>query len=358
MIGRLAAHASRRRFLKGSLAVAVSAPMLPRLARAQQRQVNVYNWDTYIGPNTLDNFSAATGIDVRYDLYADNSELFARFREGNPGYDVIFPTNDYAERMILAEIIRPLDKALIPNFSNLMPRFRDSAYDPDRMHTVPYFWGTVGLGYRRSALAGAPQTWGIIYDQSAPHAGRISWLSEASDVIHPALKYLGYSLNTTDEAAIEEAIQLLIRSKDNIRSIAGDNGQDLLLSGEVDLALEYNGDVLQVMEEDDDLSFLTPQEGTILWEDSLAIPTGAPHPEAAHEFINYILQADVHAAIAEFVYYALPNAAARQLMSEAYLSNPAIFPPEDVLDRSEVALYLGEEVNRMMNEGMTRLRAA
>jgi spermidine/putrescine transport system substrate-binding protein len=358
MIGRLAAHASRRRFLKGSLAVAVSAPMLPRLARAQQRQVNVYNWDTYIGPNTLDNFSAATGIDVRYDLYADNSELFARFREGNPGYDVIFPTNDYAERMILAQIIRPLDKALIPNFSNLMPRFQDSAYDPDRMHTVPYFWGTVGLGYRRSALAGSPQTWGIIYDQSAPHAGRISWLSEASDVIHPALKYLGYSLNTTDEAAIEEAIQLLIRSKDNIRSIAGDNGQDLLLSGEVDLALEYNGDVLQVMEEDDDLSFAVPAEGTVLWEDVMAIPKDAPHQGEAHEFINFILEPEVHAAIAEYVYYPLPNAAAKELMSEAYLTNPAIFPPDEVVERSEVALYLGEDIIRLINEGMTRVRAA
>jgi spermidine/putrescine transport system substrate-binding protein len=358
MIRRPGARASRRRFLKSSLTVAVSAPMLPHLARAQQRQVNVYNWDTYIGPTTLQEFSAATGIDVRYDLYADNAELFARFREGNPGYDVIFPTNDYAERMILAEIVRPLDKARIPNFSNLMPRFRDSAYDPDRMHTAPYFWGTVGLGYRRSALSGAPESWGIIYDEDTPHAGRISWLSEASDVIHPALKYLGYSLNTTEESAIEDAIQLLIRAKENIRSIAGDNGQDLLLSREVDIALEYNGDVLQVMEEDDDLSFAVPDEGTVLWEDVMAIPRNAPHPDEAHEFINYILEAEVHAAIAEYVYYPLPNAAAKELMGEAYLNNPAIFPPDEVIDRSETALYLGEDIIRLYDEGMTRVRAA
>ena len=358
MIRRLSAHASRRRFLKGSLAVAVSAPMVPRLALAQQRQVNVYNWDTYIGPSTLGDFASATGIEVRYDLFADNAELFARFREGNPGYDVIFPSNDFAERMILADIVRPLDKARIPNFANLMPRFQDSGYDPDRQYTVPYFWGTVGIGYRRSAVGEPPQSWGLIYDQSDAHAGRISWLSEASDVIHPVLKYLGHSLNTTDEAAIEQAIQILIRSKANVRSIAGDNGQDLLLGQEVDLALEYNGDVLQVMEEDDDLSFAVPSEGTVLWEDVMAVPQDAPHDGEAHEFINFILEPEVHAAIADYVYYPLPNAAAKELMGEDYLENPAIFPPDDIVDRSETALYLGEEIVRIYDEGMTRVRAA
>ena len=358
MVRRTRARASRRQLLKGTLAVAAAAPFWPRFGRAQDRQVNVYNWDTYIGPDTLTAFSAATGIDVRYDLYADNAEMFARFREGNPGYDVIVPTNDFAQRMILADLIQPLDKSRIPNFSNIDPRFQDTMFDRGRVHTIPYFWGTIGLGYRRSAILPAPRSWGVIFDQSEPYAGRVSWLSEPQDLIHPAMKYLGFSINSGSPEEIDAAVELLIRSKRNVRSIAGDNGQDLLLSGEVDLALEYNGDVLQVMEEDDDLSFINPQEGAILWEDSMAIPTGAPHPEAAHDFINYILQADVHAAIADFVYYALPNAAAKQLMSADYLSNPAIFPTDEVLDRSEVALYLGEDVNRLMNQGITRVRAA
>ena len=169
---------------------------------------------------------------------------------------------------------------------------------------------------------------------------------------------MGQSLNTTDRAAIEEAIQILIRSKDNVRSIAGDNGQDLLLGGEVDLALEYNGDLLQVMEEDDDLSFTVPDEGTVLWEDVMAVPRNAPHDGEAHEFINYILEPEVHAAIADFVYYALPNAPAKALMSEDYANNPAIFPPDAIVDRSEMALYLGEDIVRLYDEGMTRVRAA
>ena len=358
MVRSMGARTSRRQFVKGSVAVAVSAPMLPKLAAAQARQVNVYNWDTYIGETTLDDFSAATGIDVRYDLFADNAELFARLREGNPGYDIIVPTNDFAERMILAEMIQPLDHSRIPNMANLDPVFQDAEFDPGRRYTLPYFWGTIGIGYRISAVDGPPDSWGAIFDESDANANRISWLAEPSTVVQMALKRLGHSLNTTDMGALEEAVQLLIASKPNIRSIAGDNGQDLLLSGEVDLCMEWNGDLLQVMEEDDDLSFANPREGGLLWQDVFAVPTEAPHPDEAHEFINFILEPDVHAAIADFIYYALPNAAAKELMSEDYLTNPAIFPPDEVLARSESAQYLGEEISRFYDEAMTRVRAA
>ena len=359
---RLMGRPSRRQFLKHSVSVAVAAPavanLLPSLAMAQNRQVNVYNWDTYIGETTLDDFGAATGIEVRYDLFADNAELFARFREGNPGYDVICPTNDFAERMILAGMLQPLDHSRIPNFANVDPNFQDAAFDPGRAYTMPYFWGTIGIGYRTSRTMSAPESWGYVFDESEPYAGRISWLSEPSTVIQMALKRLGYSLNETDPARIEEAVQLLIASKDNVRSIAGDNGQDLLLSGEVNLAMEWNGDILQVMEEDDDLSFANPREGGLIWQDVWAVPNDAPHVDEAHAFIDFILEAEVHAAIADFIYYALPNAAAKRLMSADYLENPAIFPPDAVIARGESAKYLGEEVNRLYSEGMTRVRAA
>lgn len=357
MIRRLRTRPSRRQFIKSSLAVAAALPMMPRLALAQDRQVNVYNWDTYIGETTLADFTDATGIDVRYDLFADNAELFARLREGNPGYDVIVPTNDFAERMILANMIQRLDRSRIPNFDNIDPRFQDAAFDPGRQYTIPYFWGTIGIGYRVSATELPPDSWGYVFDRSDDFAGRISWLGEPSTMIQMALKYLGYSLLTTDMNKLREAEQVLARSKPNIRSIAGDNGQDLLLSGEVDLAMEWNGDILQVMEEDDDLSFVVPREGGLLWEDCFAVPTGAPNPDEAHEFINFILEPEVHAAIAEFIYYALPNAAAKQLMSEEYLTNPAIFPSDEVLAQSEFASYLGEDINRFYNEAMTRVRA-
>jgi spermidine/putrescine transport system substrate-binding protein len=351
-------YASRRGFLKGSAAVAVSLAALPRRGWSQEeRQVNVYNWDTYIGPETLDDFRSETGIEVRYDLYADNAELFAKLRGGNPGYDVIFPTNDYVERMIQAGMIQQLDKSQIPNAENIDPRWMDVAHDPGRRYSMPYMWGTIGIGYRKSRFDQAPDSWQVLFD-SDEYAGRIALLGAPTDCIMSALKYLGYSLNTTNPDEIREAEQLILRQKPRIKVFAPDNGQDLLLSGEVDATMEYNGDILQVMEEDDDLGYVVPKEGSILWEDAMCIPTGAPHPQNAHAFINFILNAEQHAAIAEFIQYALPNAAARELMPEEYAENPAIFPPPEILDRCEIALYQGPEISRLYNEAWTRIQAA
>lgn len=358
---RLIGRPSRRQLIKHSLAVAVSAPVLSAMnARraAAAGQVNVYNWDTYIGESTLQDFSGDTGIEVRYDLFADNAELFARLREGNPGYDVIVPTNDFTERMILAGMLQKVDHSKIPNFSNLDPAFQDVAFDPGRQYSIPYFWGTIGLGYRVSAVDPAPTSWGVIFDKSDAYANRTSWLAEPSTLMQMALKYLGYSLNSTNMDELAEAEAVLTASKANVRSIAGDNGQDLLLAGDVDICMEWNGDILQVMEEDDDLSYTVPQEGGLIWEDTFAIPTEAPNLGEAHEFINYILTPQVHADIADYIYYALPNAEAKKLMSADYLENPAIFPTDEIIAKSESAKYLGEDINTFYSEALTRIRAS
>jgi spermidine/putrescine transport system substrate-binding protein len=173
-----------------------------------------------------------------------------------------------------------------------------------------------------------------------------------------ALKYLGYSLNATDPAEIAAAEALLIKQKPNLKVIAEDNGQDLLLSGEVDLAIEWNGDILQVQEEDDDLAYVVPKEGSLVWQDTLAIPTGAPHPENAHKLINYLLDAEAGAAIADFIQYATPNQAARELMDAAYRENPSIFPSDQTLAKCEAQIYAGEDRQRLINDAWTRIQAA
>ena len=147
---------------------------------------------------------------------------------------------------------------------------------------MPYFWGTVGIGYRRSAAE--PTSWADMF-ASHKHAGRISLLDSIVS-IQSALKYLRHSLNTDDPAKIDEAARVLIEAKPRIKEFAPDTGQDLLIVGEVDLCLEYNGDILQVTEEDDDLAYVVPEEGALLWEDTLCIPTNAPNPDGAYRFIN------------------------------------------------------------------------
>jgi spermidine/putrescine transport system substrate-binding protein len=344
----------RRRFLQGSIAVAATLPLGARLATAQSGEVNVYNWDTYIGEDTLDEFTGATGIGVRYDLYASNDELFAKLREGNPGYDVIFPSNDYVERMIAADMLLPLDHDRIPNRSNVDPAFADPVFDPGRKHSMPYFWGTIGIGYRSSVAD--PKGWADMF-ASDKYAGRMSLLND-SDVIEVALKYLGYSLNSGDPREIDEAAALLIEAKPMIKAFAPDTGQDLLISGEVDVCMEWNGDILQVMEEDPDLAYVVPEEGSILWEDDMCIPKGGPNPDNAHAFINYILTGEVHGAIAEYIKYPCPNAAALEYIPEEDRNNPSLYPPREVLERCEVAIYKGEEVEAMHEEALTRVLAA
>jgi spermidine/putrescine transport system substrate-binding protein len=347
----------RRRLLQCGLAIASVLPLAGRQAFAQSGgQVNIYNWDTYIGETTVDDFTEATGIEVRYDLFASNDELFAKLREGNPGYDVIFPSNDFVERMIQAEMLLALDHGKIPNLANIDPAFADPAFDPGRAYSVPYFWGTIGIGYRISATEdAAPKAWADMLASDA-YAGRMSLLND-SDIVEVALKYLGYSLNERDPAKIDEATKVLIEAKPNIKAFAPDTGQDLLISGEVDLCMEWNGDILQVMEEDDDLAYVVPEEGSILWEDTMAIPSGGPNPDNAHAFINYILDGEVHGQIASEIKYPCPNAAAMEFIPEEDRDNTSIYPSKETLDRCEFATYDAESTD-LKEKALTRVLAA
>jgi spermidine/putrescine transport system substrate-binding protein len=346
---------SRRAALAQGAGFAVAVSLLPRKGRGQGGELNIFNWDSYVAPETIPGFEAATGIRVRYDLFASNDELFAKLRAGNPGYDVIFPSNNYVARLAEADLLLPLDHGRIPNIANLEPEFMEVEFDPGRRVSLPYFWGTVGIGYRKSRVE-RPTSWAALFTDDT-HAGRIALLTE-TDTLYAALRYLGFSINTTNPAEIDQAADLLIAAKPRIRTFAPDTGQDLLIAGEVDLCLEYNGDILQVMEEDDDLAYVVPDEGTGRWEDAMAVPRGAPNPEAAHAFIDHIYVPEVHAAIAEYIRYALPNRAAKALIPEEDLLNEAIYPPAEVMARSEIARYMGAETENLVQAAMTRVLAA
>ena len=348
---------NRRSVLKGTAAIP-GLTFLPRFTlAAEEKKLNFYNWDTYIGENTLADFNAATGIEVKMDLFADNDELFAKLKGGNPGYDVIVPTNDMLERMIKASMVIPLDHAKIPNMANIDKNFLEAAFDPGRKYSLPYMWGTLGIGYRKSKIEGEVDSWNLILD-SDKYSGKISLLGDAQNVIGPALKYLGYSYNSTNAEELKKAEDLLIAQKKHVKVFADDNGQDLLASGEVDICQEWNGDIVQVMAEDEDLNYIVPKEGSLLWQDTLAIPAGAPHPENAHAFLNYIYDAEAGKHIAETIQFATANTAARNLANDEYKSNPAIFPPDGIIAKCEPALYLGEEATKVRDEIWTRIQAA
>ena len=324
----------------------------------EEKKLNLYNYDTYIGETTLADFSSASGIEAKMDLFADMDELFAKLKAGNPGYDAIVVANDYLERMVKADMVVPLDHSKIPNLSNMDPAFADPPFDPGRKHSLPYMWGTIGVGYRKSAVGDTKMdTWKVLLD-SDQFAGKLSLLGDAQNVLGAALKYLGFSFNSNKPEEFKKAEELLIKQKKNIKVFAPDNGQDLLASGEVVACMEWNGDIAQVMAEDPDLNYLVPQEGTNIWQDTWAIPKGAPHPENAHAFLNFIMDADNGMKIATTVQYATGNLAAKNKMPPEYTGNPAIYPPSEVLAKCEYLTYQGEELTKLRDETWTRIQAA
>jgi spermidine/putrescine transport system substrate-binding protein len=350
---------NRRALLKATGALAAALTVMPRFALAQEeKELNLYNYDTYIGATTLDDFKAATGIAAKMDLFADMDELFSKLKAGNPGYDAIVVANDYLERMIKANMVVPLDHSKIPNMANIDPAFLNPAFDPDRKFSIPYQWGTIGIGYRKSAVGDvAMDSWKPLLDSDAL-SGKIAVLGDAQNVIGCALKYLGHSFNSVDPGELKKAEDLLIAQKKHIKVFADDNGQDLLASGEVVATQEWSGDIAQVMAEDPDLDYSVPKEGSNIWEDTWAVPTGAPHPENAHAFLNFVLDAENGKKITETIQYATPNLAAKKLMPPEYLSNHAIYPSADVLAKCEPTIYLGEEAAKVRDEIWTRIQAA
>ena len=350
---------TRRSFVKGAAAMGVGMVLAPSMLwGAEEKQLNVYNWDTYIGENTIANFTKLSGIKVQYDLYANNEELFAKLKEGNPGFDLIFPADYMVETMAGLNMLVPLDHGKIPNIKNIDPdpNFSNPAYSPGMKYAIPYMWGTIGIGYRKSKFKTPPSSWKVLLD-SDEFKGKIALLADQRACIGIALKYLGYKLNSTNPEEIAQARDLLIKQKPNIKSFAEDNGQDLLLSGECDVVMEWNGDIVQVMAEDNDIGYLVPKEGGVVWIDNMCIPVGAPHPENAHAFINYILDPKVNADIANFVHYGSPNAAARDYILPEDLKNTAIYPSASSISASEVIVDVGDKA-RLFDEAWVAIKAS
>lgn len=321
-------------------------------------KLEFYNWDTYIGETTLADFKSATGIDVNMTLFANNDELFAKFRAGNPGFDLIMPSNDYVERMIEAKLLAPLDHSKIPNKANILPEFQDADFDPGRKYSMPYTWLILGIGYRKSAMKGGvmPDSWKVLYD-SDEYKGRISLMAESADLFRLGFKYLGKSVNGGTMELIKQVEDMLIKQKPNIKNFHNDNGQDLLMSKEVDLVLEYNGDIAQKQVEDPDLDFVVPKEGSLKNSDCMCIPVGAPNPNNAHALINFMLDAQNGANITKTILYPTPNGAAKALMDDAYKNNPIIFPPADRMAVSEYGKYQGSEITQAYEAALTRVQA-
>jgi putrescine transport system substrate-binding protein len=359
--------------MKKSLALALGTLMVASPALAQEEAVlNVYNWSDYIAEDTIANFEAETGIKVNYDVYDNNEIVDAKLLAGSSGYDIVVPTGNFLERQVQAGLLLPLDKSKLPNLANLDPAVLGvaAAHDPDNAHSIPYMTFTIGLGYNTAKVAEAlgevpVDSWSILFDPANAEklAGcGIAVLDSPSEVVGTALHYLGLDANSESEEDLAKAEALLTAVKPHIRYFHSSQYIDDLGNGEICRALGYSGDVFIAADaaaaagQGVEVGYAIPKEGAATLMDLLAIPADAPHPDNAHKFINYIMQPEVVAAITDYVFYANPNLAATEFVSEEVKGNPGIYPPAETVAKAFALKAHSPDYEEVLTRTWTRIK--
>src|ERR1700730_175311 len=366
---------SRIRMMAALLLLACAMQSLGvRDAAAEDKRLFIYNWSDFIGPRTVEEFEKRTGIKVIYDVYDAEETMEARLMAGNSGYDVVGASTEFFSREIKAGVYIPLDKSKLSNWKNLDPRMLaiQAAYDPGNAHAIPYLHSINGFAYNVDMIkARMPDADGKSLDMlfkpeivSKFADFGVTFLDSAEDVLLLALNYLGIDPNTTRREDYKAAEEMLLKVRPFIRSFDSVEYINGLANKEVCLAMSYSSDYAQsrararAVGVNLNLAFTVPKEGANQTFSSLLIPEGAPHPEAAHEFINFILRPDVIAEISNSIYYGNDNIASRSLIDPSILADATLYPTPEV----ERRLYRSAEVTaateRIRTRTWTRIKTA
>jgi len=337
---------------------------------AEEKVLNVYNWSDYVDPAVIEAFTKETGIQVRYDVFDSNEVLETKLLTGNSGYDVVVPSAYFLERQIQAGVFRKLDPAQLPNLKNLDPSLagRVAAHDPGNEHSVIYMWGTTGIGYDaakvKSIMPDAPvDSWRLVFDPAVVSKFKdcgVSFLDDPTDMVATMLLWLGKDPNSQSEADLEAASAALLAVRPYIRSIHSSQYIEDLANGEICIAVGYSGDVLQARDraaeagKPVDIRFSIPQEGALMWFDTLAVPADAKHPGNAHLFIDYLLRPEVAARNSDFVNYANANLKATELVNEELRNDPSIYSTAETSASQQPNLSKSAEFTRLLNRSWTR----
>lgn len=311
----------------------------------------VYNWGDYIDEDILGEFEKETGIRVVYDTFSTNEDMYVKIKSGGSSYDLIFPSDYMLTRMINEGMLTKIDLEKIPNHVHIDPRLMGADYDPNNEYSLPYMWGTLGILYNTTMVDGEVDSWDVLWDKR--YAKEILMLDSQRDSIGAALIKLGYSINTLDPQELAEAAQLLKEQKPLVLAYVVDEGKDKMVSGEAALALTWSGEAMYAIEENEDLAYAIPKEGTNLWFDVMAIPKGAKNVEAAMKFMDFLNRPEIALRNAEYTGYATPNLAAKAMLPEEVQNDPAAYPNHEDIANAEVFVSLGEtlrEYDRIWTE--------
>jgi len=348
--------------IAGALAVIALVVVTAAAAsqNAGQRVVNVCSWGEYIDETLIEQFEEETGIMVNYQTAESNEALYSLLKSGAGDYDVIVPSDYMISQLIEEDMLEKLNYDNIPNFSLIDDRFKNLPYDPENLYTVPYAWGTIGIIYNTAMVDEPITSWSAMFDTK--FANNVLMFRNSRDAMATALLYLGYSLNTTDEAQLREAFALLSDAKSNgvYQSFVMDEIYQKLEGGNAAIGAYYAGDYLSMLENNEDLAFVIPEEGSNWFVDAMCVLKDAPHKEEAEAWINFIASTEANLANMDYIWYASPNRVALEKYPEYYQENydeeldPEIFEimaaPQDILDRCQMYVVLPYEVRALYNE--------
>ena len=323
---------------------------------ADKGVVNVYNWGVYIDESVLEDFTAETGIEVVYDTFESNESMYGMLKNEGASYDVVIPSDYMISRMIEEDMLEPLNFDNIPNFEDIDPALKNPDYDPENLYSVPYMWGLLGIIYNTTMVEETPTSWATMFDEK--YAGQILMFNNSRDAIGVALKYLGYSYNTTDQAQITEAVDLLIQQKPLVQSYVMDEIFEKMQGGSAAIGAYYYGDFLTMQEINPDLAFCLPEEGTNLYVDAMCIPKNAENKENAEIFINYMCSTAAGLKNCEEIWYSTPLLSVREELDEETANDPYAYPDEPILANCESFQNLPADILAFYDSEWTRLMLA
>ena len=298
-----------------------------------ESRLSIYNWDGYLSPDTLKQFKAKyPTLTVDTATYASNEDMLAKIEAGAKGYDIVVPTGYMVEIMIRKGLLLPLDYRQLSNFSHVDTIFRNPGYDPGSKHSVPKDWGTTGFGYRTDKISTPMSSWKDFFDRAPQFKGKVSVLDGATETVGMALKYHGYSYNSDKDSELSKARDLLLKFKPNVGKVTSSYKADLT-NANIWVSMGWNGDfeAIKGQPSPPPINYVVPKEGSELWIDTWAILKSAPHPVAAHTFVNFLLDPAIEAQEIQYTYYAQAETDALANTPAAIKNDPIIYPPTSEL---------------------------
>lgn len=310
--------------------------------------LTIYNWGDYIDPELIAEFEEESGMKVVYQTFDSNEAMMTKIQQGGTTYDVVIPSEYAISKMKEEDLLIPLDHSKLPNLKYIDERFLNLSFDEGNKYSIPYFWGTVGVVFNPELTDLTFKSWDDLWDPSLKN--QILLVDGAREVIGMGLNSLHYSLNDTNEEHLQEALTKLSKLTPNVKAIVGDEIKMLLAGEEGAVGLVWSGDASEIMDENEKLDYVVPEEGSNLWFDNMVIPKTAKNIEGAHQFINFMLDPEHAARNAEYVGYSTPNAGALELLSEEVSSDERFYPDEELTEKLEVYDNLGKRMLAHYND--------